>query len=144
MLYRRVTVVSTALIGVLFSSSALAVSATAVVSAIVVEPVQVIVDASTQLLVSSTAGVLMLSIPGGGGATPSSITPTASGIVPSVSPSVFSFSDSAGLAAVIRQIATSGGTLSSSGALSGSGVQIVVLPAPVGGRGTVTAIVTYT
>ncbi|MDO9144652.1 hypothetical protein [Rhodoferax sp.] len=98
-------------------------------------------DASTQLLVSSTAGVLTLSIPGGSsGSAPSTMTLTAGG---SDASAVFSVSDNAGLAAVITQIATSGGTLSTSGALSGSGVQIVVLPAPAGGRGTVTAIVTY-
>jgi hypothetical protein len=73
------------------------------------------------------------------------MTLTASGSAASGSASVFSASDSAGVAAVISQIATSGGTLSTSGTLSGTGVQIVVLQAPSGGGGgaAVTAIVTY-
>jgi hypothetical protein len=69
---------------------------------------------------------------------------TASGPVASGSPALFSASDSAGLAALITQMVASGGTLTTSGTLSGTGVQIVVLGANVDGEGgTVTAIVTY-
>lgn len=127
--------------GLLAVAATKAATATGKVEATIRSSAQAVADASTQLLVSSTAGVLTLSIPGGSsGSAPSTMTLTAGG---SGASAVFSVSDSVGLAAVITQIATSGGTLSTSGALSGSGVQIVVLPAPVGGRGTVTAIVTY-
>lgn len=134
--------VSLLLIGGLLAVAATkAATATGKVEATIRSPAHAVADASTQLLVSSTAGVLTLSIPGGSsGSAPSTMTLTAGG---SDASAVFSVSDNAGLAAVITQIATSGGTLSTSGALSGSGVQIVVLPAPAGGRGTVTAIVTY-
>lgn len=130
---------------VLSTSSLLAATANAIASAVIVSPAQSLVDANTQLLVSSTAGMLTLSIPSGSdGSAPSIVTLTASGGA-SGSASVFAASASAGLAAVLSQIATSGGTLSTSGTLSGTGVQIVVLQAPSGGGGgaAVTAIVTY-
>lgn len=129
----------------IFSSTAAAAGATASSYAEVVSPVQVPVDASVQLLNNSTTGMLTLSIPSGSaGSAPSTMMLTASSGA-SGSASVFSASDSAGVAAVISQIATSGGTLSTSGTLSGTGVQIVVLQAPSGGGGggAVTAIVTY-
>lgn len=127
------------------SSEANTANATAATFAEIVAPVQILADASTQLLVSSTAGVFTMTIPGGSGSVPSTMTLIASGSAASGSASVFSASDSAGVAAVISQIATSGGTLSTSGTLSGTGVQIVVLQAPSGGGGggAVTAIVTY-
>jgi hypothetical protein len=73
------------------------------------------------------------------------MTLTTGGAVASDSPTTFSASDSAGLAALITQMATSGGTLTTSGTLSGTGVQIVVIQASAGSSdgGTVTAIVTY-
>jgi hypothetical protein len=128
-----------------FASLAHSATATANVSAEIVSIVQVSVDASTQLLVSSTTGVLVLSIPGGGGSAASTMTLTASGAVASGSPTTFTASDSAGLAALITQMTTSGGTLTTSGTLSGTGVQIVVIQAAAGSSegGTVTAIVTY-
>lgn len=129
----------------IFSSTAAAAGATGSSYAEVVSPVQVPVDASVQLLNNSTTGMLTLSIPSGSaGSAPSTMMLTASSGA-SGSASVFSASDSAGVAAVISQIATSGGTLSTSGTLSGTGVQIVVLQAPSGGGGggAVTAIVTY-
>lgn len=129
----------------MFEQSVLAAMASAQMAATVIPSALVAADASTQLLVSSTTGMLTLSIPSGSvGSAPSTVTLTASGGA-SGSASVLSVSDSAGLAAVISQIATSGGTLSTSGTLSGTGVQIVVLQAPSGGGGggAVTAIVTY-
>lgn len=117
------------------------------VKARIYTPTEVSVDAAAALLSSNITGVLMLSIPGIGGSAgsaPSTMMLTASGEVASGSPTVFSANDSGGLAARISEVIISGGTLSTSGTVSGTGVQIVVLQAPSGGeRGTVTATVTY-
>jgi hypothetical protein len=141
----RPLAIAIGLIWALFLQSVLAATASAQMAAIVISPAQVSVDASTQLLVSSTTGVLVLRIPGGGGSATSTMTLAASGVVASGSPATFSASDSAGLAALITQMTTSGGTLMTSGTLSGTGVQIVVIQASAGSSdgGTVTAIVTY-
>ncbi|WP_210546569.1 hypothetical protein [Rhodoferax sp. PAMC 29310] len=145
MSHRLLAIAFTVLIEVLFTPSVVAASSTAGINAIVIAPVQVSADTSTQLLVSSTTGVLILSIPGGGGSAASTMTLTASGAVASGSPTTFTASDIAGLAALITQMTTSGGTLTTSGTLSGTGVQIVVIQAATGSSdgGTVTATVTY-
>lgn len=120
-------------------------SSAAEATVFLVSPTQVPTSAE-KLLQSSSAGVLILSIPGSFGAVVSTMTSmmlTAYGTTALGNLAVFSASDSAGLAAVITQIVTSGGTLSTNGTLSGSGVQIVVRQAPLGGGSAVTAIVTY-
>ena len=134
-------------VGMLISSQLSAATATAMASAVVVSPARVSADASTQWQSSASVGVLMLNIPAGSGVTaaaPLKMTLTTSGEVAWGSPMVFSVSDSVGLAALISQLAISGGSLSVSGTLSGKGMQIVVLQAAQrGDSGTVTAIVTY-
>ncbi|MDI1245576.1 MAG: hypothetical protein PSV24_09255 [Rhodoferax sp.] len=85
-----------------------------------------------------------MSIPGAGGGTATTIELTASGTVTSGSSTVFSASDGAALTQLIADLVASGGTLTTSGTLSGSGVQIVVTQASQSnGSGTVTATVTY-
>lgn len=139
---------ATVLLVAFHAVSAHAASATASVSLSVVAPAQVVADANTQWMLNSTVGVLTLSIPGAGGLDDlepkKRMTLTLSGEVVWGSPMVFSASDSGGLAALIAQLATSGGSVSTSGTLSGMDVKIVVLEAaPSGDGGAVTAIVSY-
>lgn len=118
-------------------------AATATVSAEVVAPALVLVDASAQLGNAAT-GVLTLSIPGAGGAPQTSLALTVSATTASGAV-FFSTQDAAGLGRLITRMATAGGVLSTGGILNGQGVQIVVVQASQSGDGggTVTAIVTY-
>lgn len=145
---------ATANIALLFSGSLLwpasvdAASVNVVASATVVAPAQVTADAALRWQFSANFGVLTLSIPGAGGLDDpeplKKMTLTMSGEVAWDSPMVFSASDSGGLAALISRLVTSGGSLATSGTLSGMDVQIVVLEAAQSGDGgTVTAIVSY-
>lgn len=146
---QRAPLVCLLLIGGLFMLvSSEAATATGRAEATILPSVQVAADAKTQWMLSSTVGVLTLSIPGAGGLDDSEpkkrMTLTLSGEVVWGSPMVFSASDSGGLAALIAQLATSGGSVSTSGTLSGMDVKIVVLEAaPSGDGGAVTAIVSY-
>lgn len=142
----RLTALALALAGVMQGLPALgATTATAQIGASVISNGQVSTDANTQMLLSSTTGVLILSIPGAGGSAPTLMTLTANGSVSEGSPSVFTSSDGTSLATLISQMAATGGTLNTSGTLSGVGVQIVVIKTAAcrdrGGK--VTAIVTY-
>jgi hypothetical protein len=142
----RRTAIALALAGAMNGLPALgATSATAQIGASVISNGQVSADASTQLLKSASIGVLILSIPGAGGGAPTVMTLTSSGGVSAGGASVFTSSDGTSLATLISQMAATGGTLTTSGTLSGVGVQIVVFKTAVSGDGggSVTAIVTY-
>lgn len=129
---------------------------TAQASAEVISPADVSAQAATQLLFSSTPGVLILTIPGSAGLAASSIELTATGAEGS-GPFVFTAYNRnaptmAQLVTVVTQASaflTFGGSLSTDlatrGVLNGQGIQIVVLMAAqsADGSGTLAAIITY-
>lgn len=119
---------------------AFAASGVASVGVEIVSPAQVSTDAATEVLKSTSVGVLTLTIPGG-----SSMTMTTTGAVTGSGTSVFTTSDSAGLSEIIQALMESGGSLVMGGvASSGQGVYITVKQAVAGEQGgTVYATVAY-
>lgn len=122
-----------------------AATSSARASATVVAPARVSEDARKHWHHSQTVGVLTLVIPGcGRDISDCTLKSSTTGSVASGGVSVFSVVGGASLKPLTRALVSAGGTLSISGALSGTGVQIVVLNASKGkAGGKVTAIVTY-
>lgn len=114
---------------------------TAQASAEVISPADVSAQVDTQLLLSSTPGVLILTIPGSAGFAASSIELTATG-AQRVRPLVFkAYNQNGQTMAQLVPMATQ----ASAGVLNGQGVQIAVLmPAPsADGSGPLAVTITF-
>lgn len=110
-------------------------------SAEVISPADVSAQAATQLLFSSTPGVLILTIPGSAGLAASSIELTATGVEGS-GPFVFTaYNPNAPTMAQLVAMVTQ----ASAGVLNGQGIQIAVLMAAqsADGSGTLAVIITF-
>ena len=130
----------------LLPTSLHATSINASASATVVAPARVSEDAHSHLQSCKKVGVLTLVIPGCNREN-SGCTLKLTAICSLVNGRVSVFSAAGGganLSRLSRALVSAGGTLSTSGSLSGNDVQIVVLKAsPGSARGQVSAIVTY-